>query len=367
MSANTPIKKKPVVKKKPTQATRKKRLDARKIIGKFSERIVARVRGILSRRPHRSFRRTRRRDYIRSLKLPGYWAFTGYVWKTLWQNKVLFIWLMLVYGLLTTLLVGMAAQDTYSELSGLLRDTGGEFFKGGWNSLGQAGLLLVSGMTGRLNMQLTDAQQMYAVIIGLFTWLTTVWLLRAVLAGRKPKLRDGLYNAGSPVLPTFLVMLALAIQLIPVAIVVIGFTALVPFGILEGGIEAMLFWAAALLLIGLSLYWITSTLIALVVVTLPGMYPMQAIRTAGDMVIGRRVRILFRLLWLLLVVAMAWVVIMIPLILFDTWLKGVLPAIEWLPTIPVALLIMGTLTTIWTASYVYLLYRRIVDDDAAPA
>ena len=42
------------------------------------------------RRPHRSFRRTRRRDYARSLQLPGYVAFTAQVmrmvrahWRTL--------------------------------------------------------------------------------------------------------------------------------------------------------------------------------------------------------------------------------------------------------------------------------------------
>ena len=100
---------------------------------------------------------------------------------------------------------------------------------------------------------------------------------------------------------------------------------------------------------------------------MPGMYPMQAIKTAGDLVIGRRVRLLLRIIWLFFILAVVWFVIMVPIILFDTWLKGVQPAIEWLPIIPVALLIMSTLTMMWSASYVYLLYRKVVDDDAAPA
>ena len=33
------------------------------------KRIALRVRGLLARRPHRSFHPTRRRDYVRSLKL----------------------------------------------------------------------------------------------------------------------------------------------------------------------------------------------------------------------------------------------------------------------------------------------------------
>jgi hypothetical protein len=331
------------------------------------ETVKSRTGRLLGRRPHRSFRRTRRRDYARSLKLPGYWSFTNDVRKTLWQQRRVFLWLIAVYAVLTVGLVGLASQDTYTELSSTLRDTSGEIFKGNWGELGKAGLLLVSGATGELSMTLTEAQQIYAVIVIFFTWLTTVWLLRAILAGKKPRLRDGLYNAGAPVLPTFMVGGLLILQLLPVVVVVLGFVALAPFGILEGGAESMIFSAAALLLIMLSLYWITSTLIALVVVTLPGQYPMQAIRAAGDLVIGRRLRILFRILWLLLVIVMVWAVVMMPIILFDAWLKGVFPAINWLPLVPIALLALGTVTVVWSASYIYLLYRRIVNDDASPA
>ena len=191
--------------------------------------------------------------------------------------------------------------------------------------------------------------------------------MRALLAGRKPKLRDALYNAGAPILPTLMIVLLLAIQLIPIAIAAIGVGVLLPYGMIDAGVIAMIFWVAVVLLVMLSLYWVTSTLIALVVVTLPGMYPMQALRAAGDLVVGRRLRILFRLLWLLIIVAMGWFVVMVPVILFDAWLKGVLPMISWLPVVPLALLVMGTVTIIWSASYIYLFYRRVVDDDAAPA
>ena len=329
--------------------------------------IVRRVRTLLARRPHRSFHRSRRRDYVRSLKMPGYWSFTNYVRKLLWQQKKLFIWLVILYGVLTVCMVGMASQDIFTQLSDTLRSTGGQVFQGNWGEVGKAGLLLVTSVSGSLNSSLTEPQQIYAAIIILFTWLTTVWLLRAVLAGRKPKLRDGLYNAGAPILPTFFVGILLLVQLFPIAIAVIGFGAATSTGLLDGGVEAMLFWTVALLLVALSLYWITSTLIALVVVTLPGMYPMQAIKTAGDLVIGRRVRILLRFLWLSLMVLLLWVIIMVPIILLNTWLNSIWPAIAWLPVVPIALLVMGTLTVIWVASYVYLLYRRVVDDDAAPA
>jgi hypothetical protein len=340
-------------------------------INRLKEKTVTpirrRTKGLLNRRPHRSFQQTRRRDYVRSLKLPGYWAFTNYVRRTLWKSRKVFAALLGVYLVLSVLLIGIASQDTYTELSSVLRETGSEVFKGNWGEMGQAGLLLITGVTGQFNAAPTEAQQVYAVIFVFFTWLTTVWLLRAILAGKKPRLRDGLYNAGAPVLPTALVGLLLLVQLFPLAVAILGFSALVPLGVLEGGVESMLFWTAALLLVSLSLYWVTATLIALVVVTLPGMYPMQAIKAAGDLVIGRRVRILLRFLWLILITAVGWVLIMVPVILLDTWLKGMWPVISWIPVVPVMLLVMGTATIVWTASYIYLFYRRVVDDDAAPA
>lgn len=339
----------------------------RRLVTTPYHRIMGRIEELLARRPHRSFRQTRKRDYIRSLKLPGYWAFTDHVRKVLWRQRKLFLSLVLVYGVLTVGFVGMASQSIYTELSDTLRETGSEVTQGNFSEVGKAGLLLVTGAAGMFSTDKTEAQQLYLGILVLLVWLATVWLLRATLAGQRPRLRDGLYNAGAPVISTFLVGLVMVVQLLPIAVAIIGYGAASATGLLDTGIESMLFWTVALLLGALSLYWLTSTFIALVVVTLPGMYPMRAIKTAGDLVIGRRVRVLLRLLWLAAVVAGVWACSMIPIILLDTWLKSLLPAIEWLPVVPVALLVMTTLTVIWMASYIYLLYRRIVDDDAAPA
>jgi hypothetical protein len=97
------------------------------------------------------------------------------------------------------------------------------------------------------------------------------------------------------------------------------------------------------------------------------MYPFQAIKTAGDLVVGRRLRILFRFLWMLLSTVIAWAIIMIPIIMIDSWIKGMWSAISWVPTIPALLLVLSALTIIWISSYVYLLYRKVVADDVDPA
>lgn len=352
--------------KKETKKNRPKQL-FKKIQRKVTKPAVRRAKGLLARRPHRSFRITRRRDYKRSLALPGYWSFTNYVRATLWKNKKLFGGLILVYIVTTIIISGFGAQENYNNLSDALKDTSGDLFEGNFGSVGKAGLLLVTSITTGLSPDLTQAQSVLGGLALFFAWLATIWLLRNTLAGHKPRLRDGLYNSGSPVLATVLVGFVLTLQLLPGAIAVIVYSAAQTSGLLETGVSAMLVWGSVILLGLLSLYWITSSFIAMVIVTLPGMYPMQAIKTAGDLVVGRRVRILFRWLWLLFVIVLMWLIVTIPIILFDDWLKEVQPAINWLPIVPLTIITLGSATLIFATSYIYLLYRRIVDDDAPPA
>jgi hypothetical protein len=138
-------------------------------------------------------------------------------------------------------------------------------------------------------------------------------------------------------------------------------------GLLDNGIEAMLFWVADGLLAMLSVYWLSSTFFALIIVTLPGMYPFKAIKTAGDLVVGRRLRLLLRFIWMAVVVLIVWGLVLIPTIIFDSWLKNVWSAASWVPIVPVVLLTISSLTIIWVSSYTYLLYRKVIADDASPA
>lgn len=331
------------------------------------ERSKLRIHNYRLRRPHRSFRLTRRRDYRRSLKLPGYIAFTFEVNRTLKKYRKPFIRLAVTFALATALLAGIASQETYTELTDTLREAGTEVFQGNFGEMQQAGILVFAIATTGLNATPGEGQQITAVILTLMVWLSTVWLLRNLLAGHSVRMRDAIYSAGAPIVQTALLALVALIQIIPVGIAIVAYSAASATGLLAGGVETMLFWVVALLLGGLSLYWITSTFFAMIIATLPGMYPMQALRTAGDMVVGRRVRVLARLLWMGLCVAIGWVLILLPIVLFDTWLKGVIPQIQWLPIVPVTLLIISTLSAIWISSYIYLLYRKVMDDNAKPA
>lgn len=326
------------------------------------QRLKSRRAAFLNRRPHRSFQRTRRRDYVRPLRLPGYFTFTFSVNKMLWGYKKIFLPLIAIYIIIYLILVGMQSQDAYTAITGALKDTSGDLFNGDWGALGQAGLLFFSVASAGAGQTVGEGQQIFSVLIVLLAWLTSVWLLRNLLAGHKVKLRDGLYNSGAPILSTAIIAVLIAIQLLPIAIAAIGYSAAQASGLLAGGVEAMLFWAAAVLLALLSLYWVTSSLFAMIIITLPGVYPYSAIKNAGDLVLGRRTKILLRWLWMVGCVAITWALILIPIILLDMWLKSAWPAIQWLPVVPFSVVLLSAATTIWVSSYVYLLYRKVIDN-----
>jgi len=315
----------------------------------------------LARRPHRSFQLSRQRDYVRELELPGYIAFTHLVNKTVWANKKAFIGLAAIYLVLFMILIGIGSQENYKNLADGLQETNESITGGDFSQVGQAGLLFFTIATVGVTEAPTEAQQIYIILLGLLVWLTTVWLLRNRLAGHKVKLRDGLYNAGAPIVPLFLVVLVILVQLIPILLTAIGYEAASATGLLNSGVEAMLFWFAAVFMGILSVYWVTGSIFGLIISTLPGIYPLKALRSAGDLVLGRRVRILLRWTWMFLVVALAWAVVMIPVILIDNGLKSIWPAYTTIPTVPFVLAVISTLSIIWISSYVYLLYRKVVD------
>jgi hypothetical protein len=321
-------------------------------------------KNFLARRPHRTLKLTRRRDYVRSLDLPGYIAFTHYVNKTVWGNKRLLLSLAALYIVLFTVLVGIGSQETYTTLSDTLQDAGTSVVGGDFSQLGEAGTLFLTIATVGISETPSESQQIYIGLLGLLVWLTTVWLLRNKMAGHKVKLRDALYNAGSPIVSLFLVTLVLLIQMIPILLAVIAYSAAASSGLLNGGVEAMLFWIGASILGLISIFWATSTFFAMIIVTLPGVYPMKALRDAGDLVLGRRLRIVLRWLWMFLAVAVAWVIVLVPALLLDIWLRSTWPAYGSVPVIPLLLALLGTLSLVWFASYVYLLYRKVIDESA---
>ena len=274
--------------------------------------------------------------------------------------------MIVIYAFIMVALGAITSQDTYASIDALLRSSSDDIFGKGIGQIGQAGVIALSAFASSAG-NLAPDQHVYLVLSLIFAWLATVWLLREILLGRKPRLRDGLYNSGAPVLATIGVIIVLIIQLLPIGVVALAYAALSSLGILDGGFGGMIFWLTVAVIVTLVLYWITSTIIALVVVTLPGMYPLRAIKLSGDLVVGRRLRVMLRLLWGLVLAVLTWAAVLILAILIDNWIGLFWPAINSIPIVPYIGALVTAYGVVWYAAYAYLFYRKIVDDHAKPA
>ena len=109
----------------------------------------------------------------------------------------------------------------------------------------------------------------------------------------------------------------------------------------------------------------------LIAVSAPGLYPLTAIETARNLVAGRRIRFLIRIVYLILCLAFWYVVIVLPAILLDILIKGAFPVLKDLniPFVPFILLIVTVFLFVFISIYFYLFYRQLLDykDDFYPA
>lgn len=312
---------------------------------------------------HHSFKRSYREDYSRPLAAPGLVSHMFTTFKIIFHNWKLFGLLLVFTVIANVTLVGILSEDSYKTLQESL-DISAEY-----NGVGELGrfaksaMLLISSIsTGGLSTSLTDVQAVLLVFIVASLWLITTYYLRHLLAGNKPRFRDGLYNAMSPLFSVFAVLMVLFVHLIPIFIVTIVYSVAVQTDFLSEPLYAFLFFVFAALLVILSLYLLPVSVVALSAVTVPGIYPMAAIHAATDVMQGRRIKYIIRILYLLIVLALLWIVVMIPIVWLDLVLKENIEIIQNIPFVPLALQTMVGFSIIYTTSYLYLYYRRMLDD-----
>ncbi len=313
--------------------------------------------------PHKSFRRSYREDYQRGLEVPGimYHVFASF--KIIFKNWKLFLPLLVIAVILNVVFVGVMKETSYVQFQDVLDETSAQVTGGDINNVAKAGLLLISTITtGGLSGESSEAAIVFGVLIFLILWLTTIFLLRHRLAEHKVKLRDGLYNAMTPLISTFVVFVVAVIQCIPIFILIIVYSAAVQTDFLSSPFYALVFFIFAALMILLSGYLLSSSLMALVAVSAPGLYPFRALHIASDLMMGRRIRFILRLVAVFLALVIVWIIVMLPLMTFDLWMK----TFEWtegIPFIPICLVIMTCFTAIYLTTYLYLYYRWMLGYD----
>jgi hypothetical protein len=279
-------------------------------------------------------------------KLPSAWQIARRSCETLWQHKRVFGSLTLIYGLLTLVLVqGIAGGTDVSSLKTQLNQAFSGQLGSVASSLSVFAVLVSS--AGNNSSQTAGAYQLF---LGLITSLAVIWALRQVMMGRALRIRDAYYRGMYPLIPFILVLLVIFLQLVPLVIGSTIYSLVVTNGIAVHTIEK-LFWL--LLFVGLaivSFYMLSSSIFALYISALPDMTPMKSLRSARELVKGRRWTLLFKLLALPIFLFIAAAIIMVPIII---WLT---PLAQWV------FFILTMLALVVIHSYVYTLYRELLNE-----
>lgn len=195
-----------------------------------------------------------------------------------------------------------------------------------------------------------ELRSLYQTIIVILLGLVFIWVYRHTKADKPSalKARDPFYKGMTPLVPFLLVLFVVGLQLLPLlfgsALIGIVFGN----GLAVNPIEQTLWITLFLLTLALSVYWLASSLFALLIVTLPDMTPLKSLRSAKKMVKGRRFTVIKKLLG----------ATVLALLVVGT---VVLASIYVAPILAQALLlIFGIILLPIAIGYVYVLYQELL-------
>lgn len=252
----------------------------------------------------------------------------------------------LVYGAGVMLLVrGFSASQDFQTLQVLLDG----LLNGATGKLKSIGLQLTFLFGGGGNENTLPNASLYQMILLVICSLALIWIFRQSQAKKSVSTKAAFYNGMYPLVPFLLILFIIGFQLLPLTIGSFLYSALIQNGIVVYGWEKLLALTVFILLSLWSLRMITASMFAIYIVTLPEMAPFRALRSAKELVRGRRLMIWRKLLLLPIVLFVGTTVIILPFLLFLT------PFTVW---------VFFLLSTAWFAlihSYLYTLYRELID------
>lgn len=311
---------------------------------------------------HKSFHRSYREDYLRKTDTPGLLSHAVTTFQFVFKHWKTFFALIAVMVIAYVVLVGIMSEDLYLQFQDSIDATSAQLANGDIGNFAKAALLLLSTVTsGGLNTSMGEAQMVFMFFLFLVMWLVTIYLTRHFMAGGRPKMRDALYNALSPLISTLVVFVIIFIQAIPIMLMVIAYYAAVTTDFLNTPLYALAFFIFASIMIIISVYLLSSSIMGLIIVTTPGTYPLNALYSASDLMAGRRTKFIIRIVYMLIVVAFIYAVVMTPIIMLDLFLKSVWEIIYGIPIVPFFLVATTCFCFIYGAVYLYRYYRWVLD------
>ncbi len=270
------------------------------------------------------------------------------IWKKSLQHvlkyKKLFAGITLIYLALTVVLVRGLGNTTDIPL---LKETIEEVLSGGAGQV-LVGVTLFGELLSSATSTTTAVASTYQSMIVIIVSLVVIWALRQTHAGSKVRVKESFYKAMYPLLPFILVLFVIGLQFIPFIMGATIFGTVVSNGLAVTVVETVLWGCLFFLLAVLSLYMVSSSVFALYIVTLPDMQPMQALRSARELVRYRRWTVLRKVLFLPCILLIIAAVVTIPIIIFLAVIAEPL------------FLVLTAAFVVFVHSYLYTLYRELL-------
>jgi hypothetical protein len=177
--------------------------------------------------------------------------------------------------------------------------------------------------------------------------LVIIWALRHLFSGEKINVKQAYYHSMAPLIPFLLVLFVIILQLLPLTIGS-ALLAVILSTVYGNTVVGVLFSLLFVLLAAWSVYMLTSSVFAMYVVTLPHMQPLQALRSAKNLVQSKRWQLVRRLLFLPLFIVIVMGIFIVPLIISAQFL-----------VVPV-FFVLAMFSVLFAHTYLYGLYKGLL-------
>lgn len=266
----------------------------------------------LTRRQYR--RQQRKQERSELTKLPPARSIIGASLSFLRSNKRVFGRMAALYGLFYFALARTVPEFALEDFNQYLESEAAID-----SGLSRASILVDIALTGNNTPTISI---IYGLLLLVIVSLATFWTIRAIKSQKRMRARDGYYQGLTGFVPYIGVMLVIALQMVPFAIGALIYSAAVGSIAVVGTLEEAFFVLLWVILSLPTIYWLSSSILALVIVSIPGYYPMQAIETAKNLVGARRAQVVKRALAASIMIGGVFVLILLVSII-------ILPAIAF--------------------------------------
>ncbi len=251
--------------------------------------------------------------------------------------------IILIYAVLTLLLVRGFSVLNLTDLRQTVADSLGNDSNTAVINFALFGVLLGSAASGG-----DTAAGAYQTILMIIASLATIWALRQIQAEKPVTAKLAFYRGMQPLVPFTLILIVIALELIPLLIGGALYNTVLQNSINTSVVETVVVAAVFLFLCSVSLLLMASTLMALYIVSLPGVMPLQALRSARKLVVKRRLAVMSRLAFLVLFGLFMASVLLLPLIFIA------------LPLAEPMLFTLSIIGLVFFHVYMYHLYRSLL-------